>query len=326
MPWSKRESQVVTAVINVPVPAEQLVTFSEWQLQMDGLVASADGFISTEVVRPRTPGDDFVIFYRFETVDQLRAWMRSLARREKLAELPADLDTGDETMHVFVGHEEKRQPEPITAVISDRVKVGQESEYREWQKRMADVMSQQPGSIGWTVQEPVPGLQDDWVVMARFDSEANLARWLQSPTRAKLLVRAEGMIEHTKVKQTRTSVNGWFHFADGDRAPKAWQQSALVLLVLYPVVVAESVFLTPIIMNLIFSVQMFIGNTISVAVTGFVFIPIAAYFFRWWLQPQSSGLRKLAGALLIVGLYAISIAAMGLLYQHVQFQSPFVLG
>ena len=181
MPWSKRESQVVTAVINVPVTAEQLVTFSEWQLQMDGLVASADGFISTEVVRPRTPGDDFVIFYRFETVDQLRAWMRSLARREKLAELPADLDTGDETMHVFVGHEEKRQPEPITAVISDRVKVGQESEYREWQKRMADVMSQQPGSIGWTVQEPVPGLQDDWVVMARFDSEANLARWLQSP-------------------------------------------------------------------------------------------------------------------------------------------------
>lgn len=326
MPWSKRESQVVTAVINVPVPAEQLVTFSEWQLQMDGLVASADGFISTEVVRPRTPGDDFVIFYRFETVDQLRAWMRSLARREKLAELPADLDTGDETMHVFVGHEEKRQPEPITAVISDRVKVGQESEYREWQKRMADVMSQQPGSIGWTVQEPVPGLQDDWVVMARFDSEANLARWLQSPTRAKLLVRAEGMIEHTKVKQTRTSFNGWFHFADGDRAPKAWQQSALVLLVLYPVVVAESVFLTPIIMNLTFSVQMFIGNTISVAVTGFVLIPIAAYFFRWWLQPQSSGLRKLAGALLIVGLYAISIAAMGLLYQHVQFQSPFVLG
>ncbi|NQU37095.1 MAG: antibiotic biosynthesis monooxygenase [Actinobacteria bacterium] len=304
----------MTAVITVPVPPGRSITFAGWQQRMNEVVATADGFISTEVVDPVSPGDDFVVIYRFASTKHLQTWLHSSQRLAQLAELPADLDTGDETMSVFVGHEREHQEEPVTAVISVRVRAGNEGQYREWQKRMADVMGQQPGSIGWTVQEPIPGLQDDWVVMTRFDSETHLNGWLQSETRAKMLAEADGMIEQSRTKRTRASFDGWFHFTDGQRPPKAWQQSALVLLVLFPVVMLEVAFLsqyTGKYFNL--SEQTFIGNAISVGLTGFVLIPIAAYCFRWWLKPGISTRRRWLGAFILLVLYAISIKALGYL-------------
>jgi len=322
----KQESQIVTAVLTVSVPADQASIYVAWQQQMNDAVAGAKGFISTQVVDPDEPGDDFVVIYRFETAADLQHWMASPERKARIDQLPPGLEAADGTMKVIVGNVDDRVSQPVTAVISVRVHPGREDQYRLWQKRMTAVMSKQPGSIGWTVQEPIPGLQDDWVVMARFDSEDDLAAWMTSDTRAQMLAEAEDMIDQSSTKKTRTSFDGWFRFNDGAKPPRAWQQSALVLLVLFPIVMLELVFVSPFTQRLDISVATFIGNTISVAATGFVLIPVAARGFRWWLTPQASAGRLWAGGLAIAALYAVSIGVMALLAANVNFTPPFLLG
>ena len=85
----------------------------------------------------------------------------------------------------------------------------------------------------------------------------------------------------------------------------------IVLLALYPIVMLEQMFLNPLLQSLDMAEAIFIGNTLSVAATGFLLIPLALRAFEWWLlpRPNDSWGVKAAGIGLIVGLYALFIVA-----------------
>ena len=60
----------------------------------------------------------------------------------------------------------------------------------------------------------------------------------------------------------------------------------IVLLTLYPIVMLEQMFLNPLLQSLDMAEAIFIGNTLSVAATGFLLIPLALRAFEWWLLPR----------------------------------------
>jgi antibiotic biosynthesis monooxygenase (ABM) superfamily enzyme len=83
----------------------------------------------------------------------------------------------------------------------------------------------------------------------------------------------------------------------------------IVLLTLYPIVMLEQLFLSPLLHSLGMAEAIFIGNLLSVVATGFVLIPLALRAFEWWLLPRpndSAGVEA-AGVALIVSLYALSV-------------------
>jgi len=83
----------------------------------------------------------------------------------------------------------------------------------------------------------------------------------------------------------------------------------IVLLTLFPIVMLELLYLTPLLQSLNLAVATFIGNLLSVAATGFVLTPLALRAFKWWLLPgpkDSPGV-EIAGTALIIGLYALSV-------------------
>ena len=82
-------------------------------------------------------------------------------------------------------------PAPVSVVISTRIKPGQEAAYRAWEQRIAAAQSKAPGFQGYRFEPPIPGVQEDWLAILRFDSEANLQAWLDSPERQKLLQEGE---------------------------------------------------------------------------------------------------------------------------------------
>jgi hypothetical protein len=58
---------------------------------------------------------------------------------------------------------------------------------------------------------------------------------------------------------------------------------------------------------------MFIGNTISVAMTTYLTMPLFIKILPWWLFPKSDASKiavNTAGAALIFLVYAISVAAL----------------
>lgn len=79
-----------------------------------------------------------------------------------------------------------------TALIGIRVRPGTEAEFRRWQRRITQVAVEQEGFQGTEIFPPVPGVQEEFVVVVRFDTVANLERWMASDVRARLLAEAEG--------------------------------------------------------------------------------------------------------------------------------------
>ena len=84
----------------------------------------------------------------------------------------------------------------------------------------------------------------------------------------------------------------------------------IVLLVLFPVVMLEILYLNPLLSSLNVAVANFIGNALSVAVLSFGLTSLASRAFEWWLVPRRDDSPRVeaAGIGLIIGLYVLSIA------------------
>ncbi len=59
----------------------------------------------------------------------------------------------------------------------------------------------------------MPGVQEDFVAILRFDSEANLQAWLDSAERKKLIEEAAPLTEEFHTRMARTGFEQWFRDA-----------------------------------------------------------------------------------------------------------------
>lgn len=92
-------------------------------------------------------------------------------------------------------------------------------------------------------------------------------------------------------------------------APPNWKQAMVVLLALFPVVMAELRWLSPMLGNLEQALATFIGNALSVALLTWLLMPLMVRALHWWLVPAPAQARWTvpAGTVLIFGLYAVEI-------------------
>ena len=90
---------------------------------------------------------------------------------------------------------------------------GQEAAYRQWEQKIAAAQSRAPGFQGYRFEQPIPGVQDDWLAILRFDSEEHLQGWLDSPVRNKLLKESEAFVEEVHARIVRTGFDQWFRTA-----------------------------------------------------------------------------------------------------------------
>jgi antibiotic biosynthesis monooxygenase (ABM) superfamily enzyme len=68
-------------------------------------------------------------------------------------------------------------------LVQGRVRPGRENEYLRWQAEIDDECRTFPGFEGCEVIPPVPGIQENHVVVYRFDSFPHLDAWLRSDAR-----------------------------------------------------------------------------------------------------------------------------------------------
>ncbi len=92
----------------------------------------------------------------------------------------------------------------MTEIITVNVKPGMEEAYRDWVERIRQVEARFPGYQGLQLQPPIPGLQDDWVSLLRFDTAEHLNAWLESDARRAALQEVEPFIDRRE-QQIATS-------------------------------------------------------------------------------------------------------------------------
>ena len=312
---SPAEKGAVTIVTQTRVRPECTDAFARWQEATSGIIDKFPGFIDQKVMPPSPPAqDDWVIVQRFTASETALAWLRS-EQRLKRVEDAASMLVGRDDVHIVDDANSGVLPAPVSAVISTRIKPGQEDAYRAWERRIAAAQSRAPGFQGYRFEPPVPGVQDDWLAIVRFDSEANLQAWLDCPERRKLLEEADAFTEEFHARIARTGFDQWFSTAaDGRAAIPGWKQNMLVVLMLYPVVFLFGAFVAdPLLLGrlrLPFAIALFIGNVVSVVLLSYL-VPWIGDRLSWWLQPvgRSQWRIEISGTLLLIALYALMMLA-----------------
>ena len=305
-------SPAVTIVTQTRVDPACADQFARWQAEIQDLAGRAAGFINQSVIPPSPPAQvDWVILQKFADAAAATAWLNS-ERRLALIDRAQPMLVGRDDVHIVKDGAPGVMPAPISTVIATRIKPGCEDAYRAWERRIAAAQSRAPGFQGYRLEPPLPGVQADWLAILRFDSEANMQAWLESPERLELIRQSEAFTDEVHFRIVRTGFDQWFPTDSNARPPAAWKQNMLVVLLLYPVVFLFGALVqVPILIGRIgmpFWLALFVGNVVSVLLLSQL-VPWASSRFAWWLRPQDGSARRteLAGAALVIALYAVCL-------------------
>jgi antibiotic biosynthesis monooxygenase (ABM) superfamily enzyme len=133
-----------------------------------------------------------------------------------------------------------------TVVITHRVRSNKLAEYEEWLTEIAPLAKASPGNLDWHIVRPIPGLTATFTIILRFDSDANLRHWMDSPTRARLIKKAQPLFEKGDDFFVSSGLDFWFTPA-GAKAmvPVRWKQSMVTWSAIYPLVLVVPLAVTP---------------------------------------------------------------------------------
>jgi len=319
-------TSAVTLVTHTNALPDCADTFVHWQQQVNAALALFPGYLEQTVIPPAPPMQtDWVIIQRFLTVEAARTWLQSEERQHLLDTIQPFL-VGQADIHLFTQDSPGGSVSPVSAVISTRVKPGQQDAFLRWYRRISALQARFEGFQGYKFEAPIPGVQDDWVTILRFDSDAHLEAWLHSEQRQHILQEAEAFSLDTHIRKVHVGFESWFKFTDAQQqnAPPTWKVNMLVLLALYPIVFLFSIFVqTPLFIQhgMPFWLALFFGNAFSTILLGWVVVPPLSKAFGWWLNPAGNAVPArisgrwitLAGAALVVCLYLLFL----LIFSHI---------
>ncbi len=296
----------VALVVHRRIDAARDDAYGEWQGRVGARLAGFPGFLRREAIAPNPPlQDDWVIVEHFRDLASVREWLQSDMRRALLDEVD-DLAVGNDELHIVT--EDNRRPEQgASVVIATRVSPEEESAFIAWQRDISAAEARFDGFLGHKVERPIPGIQDEWVTLLTFDSEANLDAWLGSPERAEQVKLGGAFGADARITRSSYGFGFWSRQPEPD---PVFQSNLLVLLMLYPIVflwgylVGAPLFDT---WGVPVWLALFIGNVVSTQLLGWVLVPWAFKLFRWWLRDVKRWQTQVLGYAVLAALYALSM-------------------
>ena len=282
--------------------------FATWQAAFTRAASAAPDFVSLEII-PAFPGSaEWQVVQRFRSPEALAGWLGDASRVALLAEL-SDLEGPGRPPHTDEPAPDFHSTTTVTEVITTVVQPDQEEAFRLWAERIQRIQSGFPGYMGTLVQAPLSSDMPYWTTLVRFEAPAFLDAWLQSAERKAVLAEAKPQVSTWQSHRMNNAFSGWFTDDASQTPPPAWKQTCLVLLVLFPVVMLEIMFLGPLLRGLHVAVSTFIGNAISVSLVSWPLMAVAIFGMGWWLRPAAASRwrTEVLGALTLAGLYAAEI-------------------
>lgn len=305
--------EAATVVMTLDVRAGREREYQAWQERTTEAARCRPGFEAAELYPPTSAEDQsWNVVFRFSSLDLLRDWLDSPARRRLLAAGNGLLDR-PATQEILTGAPPER--DVVTAVVSHVVRPGHEDGFARWQEKVRRVQERSPGFLGYELFRPVPGVQERWVALFRYDSTRHLDDWLGSTTRRRLLADGRAHVADFDVRTVGSSFSGWFRFGAagaggaGGAVPPNWKQAMMVLLALYPTVMVLNVTVGRVLGDLGVAgyLALFVGNVLSVSALTWLLMPVVNRLFARWLlpDPRRPARRDVLGAVVVAGCYAM---------------------
>jgi antibiotic biosynthesis monooxygenase (ABM) superfamily enzyme len=186
--------------------------------------------------------------------------------------------------------------EPVTVVITRRVKAGRTADYEAWLQQLQHDARDLPGYLGVTTQRPAPGAPLDYVSVLRFDSLASLQAFERSELRARALAQVNDFVEGDAAWRRLTGLEFWFTPPPGTVVPQPSRaRMALVMIsVVFGLVLAIGTLvnaafgLLP--FNTPYPLRLLVTITIEVLLMTYWLMPLITRRLARWIYPA----RKVA--------------------------------
>src|SRR5262245_55133822 len=133
-----------------------------------------------------------------------------------------------------------------TVVITHRVRENKIADYEEWLKEISPLAKAAPGNLDWNIVRPIPGLTSTFTIILRFDSESHLREWIESPTRARLIKKAQPLFVTGDDFHISSGLDFWFTPAGANaKIPVRWKQCLVTWSAIYPLVLGVPFLVNP---------------------------------------------------------------------------------
>lgn len=178
--------------------------------------------------------------------------------------------------------------EPVTVIVTRRVRAGNESAYEAWIHGVSEVAHTFTGHMGINVIRPVDGGRE-YVLIFRFDSHANLKVWVESAVRAKWVKQADELCEGPAKVQQLTGMEAWFTLPDKPLRPPPprYKMASLSFLAVFPLINLMNAVVAPALASLPVPgpIRMLPMIALMITLMTYVIMPFLTRLFYRWLYP-----------------------------------------
>lgn len=272
-------------IASMSVKPERTAEQAAWQKRISATVAEFPGYIGGESFDP-VPGvqNEWITIHRFDNGENLRQWLESDERRQLLEEA-RDFQLSPPELQSIAGGGPSNQK--VAVVFTHFVKEGSEEAFRVVHADLQLAMRNFPGLEAVETFPPVPGVQKEWVDIARFRDVKSLEAWLASDIRAEKVEALSRTVSKVDIRRIRAGFGEWFEFSPGEKAPQPWKQAMVVLFALYPTVmfISQGVLGGGRFVPGGPALGTLVSNAISVALLNWLVMPRAVRFLNFFLRP-----------------------------------------
>ena len=250
-----------------------------WLTRLTAAAGRFPGHRGSSVQRPGTAHpDEWVVVYSFDDAEALDLWLPSEDRADLLRAGEHLVESTSEQRVAL-----DRRPEPVTCVVSMRIRPEHREDHRALQAEIGDALQGFEGFLRTELFEPVDGVQDETVVVFAFDSREHLDRWLGSGQRTEMLGRMEPWIEGSRTVNVLGGFAGWFPDEDGIAA-RTWKSAAVVLLALFPTSLSLAALRGWLLPDLPLVPTVFVSNLLGVLILSYLLLPPLTERLSGWLR------------------------------------------
>jgi antibiotic biosynthesis monooxygenase (ABM) superfamily enzyme len=178
--------------------------------------------------------------------------------------------------------------DPVTVVVTRKVKRGRESQYEDWLRRLLNESKSMKGYIGATIQKPPAGSRE-YTSIFRFDTVDNLRKFEESELRSKYLREVVDYVEADAIWKKYTGLEFWFSPPKDAIIPQpSRSRMALVMIaVVFGLVVLIGQIVNMVAVGVPFYIRLFVTISIEIFLMTYVLMPRITKLLSKWIYPSS---------------------------------------
>lgn len=182
--------------------------------------------------------------------------------------------------------DDERSPKEVTAVISRKIKTGNEKDYDDWLRRYMMSERKVPGYLGTTIIAPGGSNSSVRYSINRFSDKVSLDAWENSEEALKLMEEVNNC--STRYYERATGLETWFTLPDLKIivAPPRWKMAIVSFIGAYCISSLAQYVLSlyfgqwPLLTNILMNIILVVGLT-------YLAMPVLSRLLRRWLYPSN---------------------------------------